>query len=188
MGYFGGILLILLQVVFGLVLFLLILRVVLPLSGARFKNPLCQLVYRATNPVLGPLGRVVPNYRRVSLAGILLAFVVAVVGIALLFWLAQGQTPSFLQLLLLGFGTVINLTLGLYFWAIVVRAVMSFFSPDHGNPAVELLNDLTDPVLKPFRKLPPRMSGLDLSPLWACVAIRILQYSLGYIGLGGISL
>jgi YggT family protein len=69
-----------------------------------------------------------------------------------------------------------------------VRAVMSFFSPDYGNPAVELLNDLTEPVLRLFRKLPPRMSGLDLSPLWACVAIRIVQYSLGYIGLGGISL
>jgi YggT family protein len=187
MGYFGGIVLILLQVVFGLVLFLLILRVVLPLSGARFKNPLCQLVYRATNPVLAPLGRVIPNYRRISLAGVLLTWLIATLGLAALMAVA-GQSVSIPMLMLLGLGTVINLTLGLYFWAIVVRAVMSFFSPDYGNPAVELLNDLTAPVLKPFRKLPPRMSGLDLSPLWACVAIRIVQYTLAYIGLGGVSL
>ena len=187
MNYFSGIVLILLQVVFGLVLFLLILRVVLPLSGARFKNPLCQLVYKATNPVLGPLGRVIPNYRRVSLAGVVLAWVIATLGVLALFAVA-GQAISIPMVLLLGLGTVVNLTLGLYFWAIVVRAVMSFFSPDYGNPAVELLNDLTNPVLRLFRKMPPRLSGLDLSPLWACVAIRIVQYSLGYIGLGGISL
>ena len=187
MGYFSGIVLILLQVVFGLVLFLLILRVVLPLSGARFKNPLCQLVYKATNPILGPLGRVIPNYRRVSLAGVLLAFVIATLGVLALFAIS-GQPVSIPMVLLLGFGTVINMTLGLYFWAIVVRAVMSFFSPDYGNPAVELLNDITEPLLRVFRKMPPRLSGLDLSPLWACVAIRIVQYSLGYIGLGGISL
>jgi YggT family protein len=187
MGYFGGVLAILLQVVFGLVLFLLILRVVLPLSGARFKNPLCQLVYKATNPVLGPLGRAIPNWRRLSLAGVLLCWLIAALGVAALLALA-GQSASFFMVALLGLGTVVNLTLAMYFWAIIVRAVMSFFSPDYGNPAVELLNDLTEPVLKVFRKLPPRMRGLDLSPLYACVAIRVLQYSLAYVGLGGIGL
>src|SRR6185503_13333355 len=113
MGFFGGIVLILLQVVFGLVLFLLILRVVLPLSGARFKNPLCQLVYRATNPVLAPLGRVIPNFRRISLAGVLLAWLIATLGLAALMAVA-GQSVSIPMLMLLGLGTVINLTLGLY--------------------------------------------------------------------------
>jgi YggT family protein len=94
MGYFGGIVLILLQVVFGLVLFLLILRVVLPLSGARFKNPLCQLVYKTTNPVLGPLGKVIPNYRRVSIAGVLLAFLIATLGVLALFAVAGQRCRS----------------------------------------------------------------------------------------------
>jgi YggT family protein len=187
MGFFGGIGVMLVQVVFGLLLFVMVLRVVLPLSGARFRNPLCQLIYRVTNPVLAPLGKVIPNFRRLSISAVLLTWLIATLGAGAL-WLLSGETPPLLGLLLLGLGIMIHFILGLYFWAVVVRAVMSFFSPDYGNPAVELLHDLTEPLLKPFRRLPPRMSGVDLSPLWACVAIRIVGYTLNYIGLSGFPL
>ncbi|HET7845370.1 MAG TPA: YggT family protein [Xanthomonadales bacterium] len=174
--------LILFQAFFGLLLFVAVLRVVLPLSGARFRNPICQLVYKVTNPVLVPLTRAIPNFRGVSIAGILLAWLIALLGIGLLVAISASKAgPG--MVLLLSVGVVVHFVLAMYFWAIVIRAVMSFFSPDMGNPAVEVLHDLTDPVLKPFQRLPPRNLGIDLSPLYACVAIRIVQYTLSYAGL-----
>ena len=84
MGYFGGVGLILLQAAFGVLMFVAVLRVLLPLSGARFRNPICQLIYKATNPVLVPLTRAIPNFRGVSVAGILLAWIIALLGLVLL--------------------------------------------------------------------------------------------------------
>lgn len=189
MGYFGGIGLILVQAVFGLLLFVAVLRVVLPLSGARFRNPICQLIYKTTNPVLVPLTRAIPNFRGVSSAGILLAWLVCLLGIGLLV-LLTGSTVGAVAVVLLSVELLVYFVLALYFWMIIIRAVMSFFSPDMRNPAVEVLHDLTDPVLRPFQKLPPRGAGIDLSPLYACVAIRIAQFTLttlgAYLGLPGL--
>lgn len=187
MGYIGGVGMIVLQAVFGLLLLVAVLRVLLPLSGARFRNPICQLIYRVTNPVLVPLTRAVPNFRGVSVAGILLAWLIALLGVGLVFALV-GSNPGPVTVVLLSIGVLVHFVLGLYFWAIVIRALMSFFSPDMGNPAVEVLHDLTDPVLKPFQMLPPRNLGIDLSPLYACIAIRIVQYTLSYVGLPAVPL
>jgi YggT family protein len=185
MAYFSNIGALIASVLFGLLLFVAVLRVVLPISGARFRNPICQMVYRATNPILSPLGKFVPNVRNVSSAGILLAFVIATLAAATLM-LLLGAPMNPLAVLWYGLGTLIQFTLTLYFWAIIVYALLSFVSPDRGNPAVELLTDLTAPVLKPFRKLPPKLPGMDLSPLWACLAIRIVQYTLSYVGMVGL--
>jgi YggT family protein len=181
-GYFGGVGMIVVQAVFGLLLFVAVLRVLLPLAGARFRNPICQLIYRVTNPVLVPLTRAVPNVRGVSVAGILLAWFVALLYVGLVLLLANRGAGAGI-VALLSIGVLVHFVLSLYFWTIIIRALMSFFSPDMGNPAVEVLHDLTDPVLKPFQKLPPRNMGIDLSPLYACVAIRIAQYTLSHLGL-----
>ncbi len=181
MGYFGGVGLILLQAAFGVLMFVAVLRVLLPLSGARFRNPICQLIYKATNPVLVPLTRAIPNFRGVSVAGILLAWIIALLGLVLLVVLSRSAVGAPV-VLMLSVELLAYFVLALYFWMIILRAVMSFFSPDMGSPAVEVLHALTEPVLKPFQKLPPRNAGIDLSPLYACVAIRIAQYTLTSFG------
>ena len=89
-----------------------------------------------------------------------------------------------------GFGfSLLNLLLGaldLYSWVIIIRALISWVSPDPYNPIVQILVKLTEPVLRPLRKLvPPRkLGGIDLSPLLALLAIQFVKnfllYSLGF--------
>jgi YggT family protein len=184
MGYFGNIGVMITQVLFGLLLFVAVLRVLLPIVALRFSNPICQAVYRFTNPLVGPLTRVVPSYRKFSIAALLIAWVIATIEIAVICSLI-GTHPGFFVLLLLGLGGLVHFVLGVLFWSIIVRALMSFFSPDYGNPAIEVLFAITDPVLRPFRKLTPRGASIDLSPLWACLLIRIIQYTLTYFGVIG---
>ncbi len=61
---------------------------------------------------------------------------------------------------------IINLSLTLYMWIIIVRAFISWFNPDPRNFLVILLRRLTEPVLRPIRKIipPSQLGGLDISP------------------------
>ena len=79
-----------------------------------------------------------------------------------------------------GLINLLVLLLYLYTWIIIIRAVMSWMSPDPNNPLVKALYVVTEPVLKPLRALvpPARLGGLDISPILAIVLIQILRYLL----------
>jgi YggT family protein len=71
---------------------------------------------------------------------------------------------------------VLDLVLGLYFWIIVLRAILSWVRPDPYHPLVRLLHSLTEPVLAPLRRLlPGGRVGLDLSPLLALLLLYFLR-------------
>lgn len=182
MNYLSGVGLIIVQLIASLLLGLLVLRVLLPLVGAPFRNPLCQLIYQTTNPILTPLTRLIPNWRGLSVAGVLLAWATA----CLLVWVLvtlQGVPLPALTVLLLGSASLLHFVLSLYFWSIMIFALMSFLAPDPRQPLVQVLAALVQPILRPLRRLPPRIPGIDLSPLWALLILRLIQYSLNYAGL-----
>lgn len=185
MGYLSGAGLIIVQAISGLILGLFVLRVVLPLAGARFRNPICQMIYQATNPILVPLTRVVPNWRSISMAGVLVALLIASLITVIILWLI-GVPLGAVNVLVFTTATLVHFVLGIYFWTILISALMSLFSPDRGHPLVELINVLVNPILRPFRRLPPRLQGIDLSPLWVLLLIRLIQYTLNYVGFSGL--
>jgi YggT family protein len=183
-GYLTGAVLLVAQIVIGLVLLILVLRIILPLTRVRFDNPVCQMVYRLTNPIMRPLAPVLPNWRRFTIAGLVIAYLAATL-LGWLFMLIAGARPGIAYILVAGVGTLIFFTLSLYFFTILIVAVMSFFQPRPG-PAVDILRGITEPVLRPFRRLPPRGLPIDLSTLYAIVVILLIRYTLVYIGMPGI--
>ena len=62
---------------------------------------------------------------------------------------------------------------------IIASVVLSWFGQRTHHPLVPLIYQLTEPVLRPFRKIIPPIAGLDLSPLFALIAIRFLIVLLG---------
>src|SRR3954470_1963248 len=84
MGYFANAGQIVIQFVFGALIALIVLRVLLQLVRANFYNPICQFLYKTTNPVLMPLRKVIPSWRNLDIAGIVLAWVVTAIKLALL--------------------------------------------------------------------------------------------------------
>ena len=72
---------------------------------------------------------------------------------------------------------ILSQLLWLYSAIIIVRALISWVSPDPRNPIVQFLTKATEPVLAPLRRLvPPRVfGGLDLSPILAIVLIALLR-------------
>jgi YggT family protein len=85
-----------------------------------------------------------------------------------------------------GFGfSLLGLLLSLldiYSWVVIIRALISWVSPDPYNPIVQILSKLTEPVLRPLRKLvpPERMGGLDLTPLILILLIQLVKYTIIY--------
>ena len=81
--------------------------------------------------------------------------------------------------IILGIANVLDVVLSGYKWVIIIRALLSWVNPDPYNPIVQALTRLTEPALRPLRKLaPPYKVGVDLSPLIAVLIIVFLDYAL----------
>jgi YggT family protein len=79
--------------------------------------------------------------------------------------------------LLMAVAQILDTLLTLYFWVIIISAVLSWVNPDPYNPIVRILRSLTDPVLYRVRRWLPFtfFSGIDFSPLIVLLAIRFVQ-------------
>ena len=78
-------------------------------------------------------------------------------------------------LLVIALAMLIQFAATALLWMIIVRAVLSFVSPDPYNPVVQMLYRLSDPILKPFQKLIPPIGGLDLSPIFVVLALQLVR-------------
>jgi YggT family protein len=72
--------------------------------------------------------------------------------------------------------SVLNMLLSAYMWIIIIRALISWVSPDPYNPIVQFLRSATDPVLYRVRHwLPVSFGGIDFSPILVIAALIFLQ-------------
>ncbi|MBU2828498.1 MAG: YggT family protein [Acidithiobacillus ferriphilus] len=80
-----------------------------------------------------------------------------------------------------------SLVLTLLFWAILIRAVLSWVQPDPRKPIVQFLERVTGPILYPLQRIIPPLGGIDLSPLVAMLLIELLKGLLvnAILNLGG---
>ncbi len=81
--------------------------------------------------------------------------------------------------IIIGITKVLEIVLDIYMWVVIIRALISWVNPDPYNPIVQVLTRLTEPVLRPIRKLvPPYKVGLDFSPLIVILIIIFLKFAL----------
>jgi YggT family protein len=153
----------------------LLLRLLMQLVRADFRNPLARAIVQLTNPLILPLRKILPPVRRIDTASVVAILAVTavkvLVGQLLLF--SSLSTPELLlrELLI----ETLDLVLATYLFVIFLNAILSFLAPENYSPAQSLLNSICEPVLRPIRRHIPSVAGLDLSPLWALIAIQALR-------------
>jgi YggT family protein len=157
-----------------LALFVTLLRLLMQWARADFRNPLSQAVVRLTNPLVMPLRRVLPPVGKVDSASVVAVVIVALVEIAIVYAMREYELPTLLVWLRLAALEIVSTVLWLYFYAILLYALLSLIAPDGYSPMQSLLTSLCEPILRPIRRLIPAVGALDLSPLWACIAIQAL--------------
>jgi YggT family protein len=171
----------LLQTIFTFFLMAVLLRLLLQLARADFYNPISQFLVKFTNPALRPLRRLIPGVAGIDVASIVLILTGQILATILLALLHGFSVPNILNLLIWSAIGTLGLVINVYFVAILVSIVLSWVAPGNYNPVVLLLHQLTEPVMKPFRKIIPPIGGLDLSPIFVFLAINILQVILGHM-------
>ena len=170
------------QVVFGLYILAVLLRFLFQLVRADFYNTISQFLVALTNPLLKPLRRIIPGFFGIDLASLVLLLALQLLEVYALSWI-NGLTPVMLPLVLAAVVTLVRLTLNVYFYAVLLRVILSWFMP-YGmrhNPAGDLLVSLTEPLMRPARRLIPAVGGLDLSPIVVLVALQLLQLALAHL-------
>jgi YggT family protein len=167
----------LLGFVFYTVLIILIMRVWLQLVKADFYNPVSQFIVKVSNPLVVPLRRVVPGFGGIDFATVLLAYLVATLKFVVI-PLINGGPIDIPTAMFLGLLYAIKETGMLLFIIMLVMAVMSWVVQGY-NPTQVVLNQLTEPFLRPIRRFVPNIGGLDLSMLVAFLLLNVVNILLG---------
>ncbi|MEA3291586.1 MAG: YggT family protein [Pseudomonadota bacterium] len=172
--YFSDALLFLSDTLIGLYLLAVLLRFLFPLLRVDFRNPLVQMVVTVTDPPLRLLRRFVPGLFGIDVASLLLILLLGLLKLYLR-GILTGIVPSLPAALVLTLAEVLNTAIWIFLAAVFLRAVLSWFSPSSYHPAIRLLQDFTEPLMAPARRLLPAMGGLDLSPIVVLIALSMAQ-------------
>lgn len=162
------------NVVLGLYTAAVMLRFLLQWARADFYNPICQAIVKITSPLLLPLRRIVPGWRKLDFAAVVLIIIVQVVNVALVLWLLRLPLPAGLITWWV-FLKIIFVLVNLYFVTILVEAILSWVNPSPRNPLVSVLWSLNAPLLRPARRLIPTLGGLDFSPLVVLIVLEVIN-------------
>ncbi|MBL8199964.1 MAG: YggT family protein [Chromatiales bacterium] len=164
-----------LRTLFDLYILTFALRLLLQWAAVDKRNPLVQFILRVTNPLVIPLRRLLPPIGRVDTATVLVLVGLQVVATALVVRIGCIGEPEVLPILALALLNVARLALSIFTWSIIIYVVLSWVSPGGYNPGAALVAAIVEPVLAPFRRLIPAIGGLDLSPLFALIAIQAVS-------------
>jgi YggT family protein len=166
-------LLFLVNTLLTLVVVAFLMRVLMPLVRADFRNQFGAAILKLTNPLVLPLRRLMPPGRRLDAASLVALLIVQFIKTALVL-LIVGASLRIDTLLIAGLRDLLITVLQFYFWAILLYALLSWFSGAAYSPVSQVLGRLCEPLLAPIRRVIPPLGGLDLSALFVMIALQAL--------------
>lgn len=168
----------------SLYLAVLILRLIMQIVRANFRNPFAEAILRLTNPLIMPLRRVLPPIGKIDTATVVAVILFAIFKellLALLF--GTGMLSPLLWALVI-LRKLVLAVLWLYVIMIFFYGIAGFLMQGGSSPIYEVLAYVCDPLLNRIRKIIPSLvAGLDLSFLWAIIALQALIILIGEIRL-----
>lgn len=156
----------------------LLLRIWMQWSRCDFYNPFSQFIVKVTQPIIGPLRRVIPPLGPIDTASLLLAFILTTLKYPLLLLIQAGVLSLDPMNLLVGALSLLKSAGTLVFWVIIIRSLMSWVSQGR-SPIEYVLMQMTEPMMAPIRRIIPAMGGIDFSAM----GVIIILYLLNYLGM-----
>jgi YggT family protein len=157
-----------------LYLYVLILRFIMQLTRADFRNQVAHAVLIATNPIVMPLRKIFPPVGKVDSASVLAIVLMAAITVGVLTLISAGAVLDPISWLVATALLLVRSFIMFFMGAIFIYALLSWVVPAGYNPVMALLGTIVEPVLRPFRRLIPPIGALDLSALWALLALGVL--------------
>ncbi len=164
----------LLEAVFSFYIMLLMLRLLLQKLRANYYNPLCQFVIRITTPAVKSLQHVLPTWRGIDFAVLFLAIILTAVKFIFMGWMLFSSSPRISGIFVWCLGDFLENIFHLFIYLIIGRVILSWVRNAQLAPVLEAIYQLTEPSLRPVRRLIPPIGGYDLSPLFLILAFQLL--------------
>ncbi|MFN3750535.1 MAG: YggT family protein [Thiobacillus sp.] len=167
----------LVQTIGNLFAIAVLLRFMMQLFRVPFRNPFAQFIVALTDFAVKPLRRVVPGLFGLDLACLVVALAVEFVVVVAGYWLdgfpfalAGGRVWP----VMLGLAVVRLLTLAVYLviGITLVRAVLSWVNSN--SPLMPVVYELSEPFLRPLRRVVPMVANVDLTPLVLFVLCQLV--------------
>ena len=159
----------------SLVLLVFIMRFLLQLVRADFYNPISQFVVRFSNPLLIPLRRVIPGFGGLDIASLVLAYSSQLILMALILVIVGQPGLPWMNLVIWAGVGLLSLLVNIYFWGMIIMVIASWVAPNSYNPALILVNQILEPLIRPVRQRMPDLGGMDLSPIVVFLIIQMFE-------------
>lgn len=153
----------------------LLLRIWMQWSRCDFYNPFSQFIVKITQPIIGPLRRVIPSIGPIDSASLLLAFILTTIKYPVLLLIQAGVLSLDPMNLLVGLLSLLKSAGSLVFWVIIIRSLMSWISLGR-SPIEYVLMQMTEPMMAPIRRIIPAMGGIDFSAMGVILVLYLLNY------------
>ena len=173
----AGALAFLIQTLGNLFVIAVLLRFMMQLFRVPFRNPFAQFIVALTDFAVKPLRRVIPGFLGLDWACLLLAWLVELAVVVSGYWLndypfalAGGKVWP----VMLGLAAVrlLSLTIYLIIGLTLVRAVLSWVNSS--TPLLPVIYELTEPFLRPLRRIVPTIANVDLTPLALFILCQLI--------------
>ena len=165
----------LLQNLVGLCVMLLLLRLLLQLVAVDFYNPIAQSLVTVTQPLVGPLQRLLPTLGRFDMAAFGATLIVQLALIYALLGLGDYDLPDIMTGIVWSLIGLASQALDIFFFALLGIVLLSWLAPNNRQPATQMLVQLTNPIMSPIRRIIPAFGGLDFSPVVAILGLKLIE-------------
>jgi YggT family protein len=158
----------LIQTLGNLFVIAVLLRFMMQLFRVPFRNPFAQFIVALTDFAVKPLRRVIPGLFGLDWACLVLALMIEFVVILAAYWLDGfpfALAGAKVWPVMLGLAGVRLLSLAVYLiiGLTLVRAILSWVNSD--TPLTPVVYELSEPFLRPLRRIVPMVANVDLTPL-----------------------
>jgi len=161
------------EVLLGLFLLAFVLRFLFQLLRVDFRNPISQMIVKVTNPVLTPLRRFIPGFWGIDMSSVVVMLVLGAIKFYAIA-VVSGFQINLVQAFFFGIGETLKVICWVLLISILASAVISWVAPQSHNPAVQIVNGISRTLLAPFRRIIPSFGGIDISPIFAILAIQLM--------------
>lgn len=171
----NGVMLFIIQFLLEVAGFLFMARFLLQACRADFYNPISQGIVKVTDPLLRPLRLMLPGYRNLDLASFAAAWIAAAVMLYATGLITGHHHGGALALFGGSLLHVLLRMLNVFWWCILIVIIASFIAPGSYHPVLGLLQQITEPLLRPARRIIPSLGGLDFSPILVILALGVAE-------------
>lgn len=165
----------LITTIFDLYTFILILRFILQYLRVNYYNPFTQFVVKATGSLVVPVRRFIPGWRGIDFATLLVILSVTLLKLTLVTLIRYKTAPFLPGLLIWSIGDILKLTVNIYFFSMLIQVLASWVPSLSHSPMLEIIQQLTWPIIKPFKKIIPPIGGMDITPIPVIILLQLIN-------------